>query len=84
MESLCDEARPDQCGRKARNRDETLAILRGVNLLPDEERKPRLEDIGHFVHSGHDDGALFVVVGADFMGPAERAMSFIIIIMGTG
>lgn len=83
MESLRDEAGRNQCGRKARNRDEPLAILRGVNLLPDEERKPRLKDVGHFVHSGHDNRTLFVVVGADFMGPAERAMSIINIIMGT-
>ena len=70
MESLCDETGPDQRGRKERDGDEALAVLRRVNLLPDEQRQPRLEDVGHFVHAGHDDGALFVVVGADFVGPA--------------
>ena len=80
MESLCDEAGPNQGGRKARDRDEALAILRGVNLLPDEQREPRLEHVGHFVHAGYDNRALFVVVGADFVGPADGAMSIIIII----
>ena len=70
MESLCDEAGPNQCRRKERDRYETLAILRCVNLLPDEQRKPRLEDVGHFVHAGDDNRTLFVVGGADFVGPA--------------
>ena len=81
MESLCDEAGPDQCGRKARNGDEALLILRCVNLLPDEEREPRLENVGNFVHRGHDNRTFFVVVGADFVGPAEGAIC-IIVIMG--
>lgn len=71
VESLRDEAGPNQCGRKERERDEALAILRCVSLLPDEQREPRLEDVGHFVHAGHDNGTLFVVGGTDFVGPAD-------------
>ena len=77
MEGLGDEAGPNQYGRKERNRDEALAILRRINLLPDKQRKPCLKDISHFVHTGHNNRTLFIVVGADFMGPAGYAISII-------
>lgn len=40
-----------------------------LDLLPHDERQPGLNDIGHFIHGRHDNGALLVVMRAYFMRP---------------
>lgn len=48
MQRLRDAASRYQCCRKKSNRDEPLAILRCIDLLLHEQRKPCLEMMSHF------------------------------------
>ena len=61
--------RDNEQSRQTRSGNVTRLILRRIYLLPDNQRKPRLEHVRHFVHGRHDDGALLVVVGADLVRP---------------
>ena len=70
MKGFRDVARDNECGGEKGNSDEALAVLRGIDLLPHQQRKPCLEDVGRLVHGRDDDGSLFVVGGANLVGPA--------------
>jgi len=65
------EGEDDQDNRENSHSDESLLILRCVDLLPYDKGQPSLEDISHFVHASNYQGSFFVVLGANFMGPAS-------------
>lgn len=49
--------------------DEPLLVPRRLNLLPNQQRQPRLHDIGHLIHGADDQSPLLVVVAADLVRP---------------
>lgn len=69
-EIQCQKGRADQ-ERSADDgdRDVALAIHGGVGLFPNDQGEPRLHDVSHLIHGTDDNGAFFVVAGADFVGP---------------
>ena len=75
MQRFRDEARYYQCSREKCNCDEPLAILRCVDLLPHQEWKPCLQNIGHLVHTSNDNGSLFVITGTNLVSPAGQEVS---------
>lgn len=63
------EGRDYQHHREARYRNVPLVVPRRVHLLPDDEREPSLQHVGHLVHGRNHNRALLIVVAADFMSP---------------
>lgn len=61
--------------RKEQHRGKTGFVLRGMHLLPDNEWKPDLKDIGHLIHASCNDSTLFIIISADFVSPSIASMS---------
>jgi len=60
---------------KHRYCDESLLIVRGVNLLPNDEWQPSLQYVCHFIHSGYYNSSLLVVFITNLMCPAGSLVS---------
>ena len=54
-----------------RRRNEALLVLGRINLLPYDQRQPRLHHIRHLVHTADHNGALLVVFAADLVCPGH-------------
>jgi hypothetical protein len=66
-ERSCDE-RSTQEG----DRYEPFPVFRRLNLLPNKERQPGLQNVRHLIHCRDDDGPLFVIVSTYFMSPTDE------------
>lgn len=64
------EAHDNKYDRHCGYSDVALEVSRCIDLLPDEQWEPDLEEVCDFVHGCDCDGAFFAVVAADFVGPA--------------
>lgn len=62
MQELNQQCRGSKQHRYSRGGDETLRVLRRVDLLPHDQGQPGAEDVAHLVHGRHYDGTLFVIV----------------------
>ena len=60
----------DQQRRQEGGCDEAFLVLWRIDLLPNDEREPGLQHVGHLVHCGNDDRPLLIIVTAYLMSPA--------------
>lgn len=67
--------RDNHCRGQTCGCDETPVVFWCVDLLPDDEWQPSLENVGQFVHRAHDNSPFLVVVGTYLVRPrhAETA-----------
>src|SRR3954470_12762055 len=71
-----DKANGKNCwDEEPETRRETVAEVGSHGLREDDDGQPRQDGVGHAVHAAGNDGTLFVVIAADFMGPGKAARS---------
>jgi hypothetical protein len=69
------KGRDDQQPCKEDNGNVSLLIIWCINLFPNHQWQPGLQDIRHLVHRCHYNCSLFVVFVADFMRPTATFIS---------
>jgi hypothetical protein len=63
------------CNRKGscdeQKSDKTLVVSWGVNLLPDDQGQPSLDNRSQQIGASNNDGTFFIVIGCQFLCPAN-------------
>jgi hypothetical protein len=53
-------------------RNVSLLVLWCIDLLPHNLWHPDLENVGNLVHGSNGNSTLFIIIGANFVGPTEK------------
>lgn len=71
MQKPNDKRNHNQRHRQSNHARIPLRVRRRLDLLPDNERQPRLEHIRHLVHGARDKRALLIIIAADLVRPRK-------------